>query len=105
MPEDDMSTIWDRVREHGEKIQHLDVQQQLNTRLLEQHAQEFREMNKGVSQQHGETLSRISDLSADVRVALSDMDQRKGASHLLKVYLPILISAGALLFVYLQYVE
>lgn len=94
-----------KVEEHGKAIQGLEVQQQLNSKILEQHADEFRRMNRESSLNHGETMTKISDLSDKVSMVIDDFHERRGASKVIRIYLPIGLTVIGTALAYLAFLE
>lgn len=96
---------WKKIDEHTKAIQELEVQQQLNSKVLESHAEEFRSMNRNTSRQHGEIMAKIDAVAADVGTVMADYHVRRGSGAITKWLLPLLISIIGLLFAYIMIVR
>ena len=96
---------WKKIDEHTKSIQGLEVQQQLNSKVLESHAEEFRSMNRNTSRQHGEIMTKIDAVAEDVGTVMADYHVRRGSSAITKWLVPVLISAIGMMFAYITFVQ
>lgn len=96
---------WKKIDEHSKSIKDIELQQILNTKMIDTQATEFRAMNNNMSRQHGEIMTKIGAVAEDVGTVMADYHVRRGSAAITKWLVPVLISAIGLMFAYITFVQ
>lgn len=103
MSDDQIQALWKKSDDHAEAINELRIQQSLNTALLNRHDEEFRKMARESSGNHAEVMTVLSGVKNDLDTVMTDFHHREGQNRLIKLWLPILLTAMGIALSYLAF--